>query len=64
MLYPIAPVAIATNTEIKGVEFFSSIPSRKMQKKQNRPRSKRIPRAVPISNEIGAVFACSPEERK
>jgi hypothetical protein len=47
-----------------GVEFFSSIPSLKIQKKQKRPRSKRIPKAVPISREIGAVLACSPDERK
>jgi hypothetical protein len=59
-----APVAIAIKTEMKGVEFFSSIPSRKMQKKQKRPRSKRIPSAVPMSKEIGAVFACSPEDRR
>ena len=45
------------------MEFFSSIPSRNMQKKEKRPRSKSIPKAVPISRDIGAVFDCSPDER-
>lgn len=63
MLYPIAPVAIATKTEMKGVEFFSSIPSLKIQKKQKRPRSNKRPRAVPINSEIGAVLACSPDDK-
>lgn len=56
-LYPIAPVAIAKSTETNGVEFFSSIPSRNMQKKQNLPLSNNRPRDAPINNEIGAVLA-------
>ena len=42
--------------------FLSSIPSRKIQKKQNRPRSSSKPRLTPIKSEIGAVEEFSDDE--
>ena len=61
--YPIDPVAIATSTERNGVVFLSSMPSRKMQKKQKRPRSSNNPRLIPIRRETGAVELDVFEER-
>ena len=46
---------MAVRTERNGVVFLSSIPSRKIQKKQKRPRSNSKPKLMPISKEIGAV---------
>jgi hypothetical protein len=40
------------------------MPSLKMQKKQNRPRSRSRPRLIPIKSEIGAVPEFSPWERR
>jgi hypothetical protein len=57
--YPIAPTAIALRIDKKGVVSRSSIASRKIQKKQNLPRSKVMPSAVPIKSER-AAFAPVP----
>jgi hypothetical protein len=52
--YPIAPTARATITD-KNPEFLrDSMLSRKIQKKQKRPRSKTIPSARPIRSENDA----------
>jgi hypothetical protein len=40
------------------------MPSLKIQKKQNRPRSRSKPRLIPINNEIGAVPEFSPLESR
>jgi hypothetical protein len=45
------------------VLFLSSIPSLKIQKKQNRPRSSKRPKLIPINREIGAVEFSKFEER-
>ena len=50
-----APTAIALRIERKGVVSRSSMTSRKIQKKQNRPLSKAIPRALPINSESAAL---------
>jgi hypothetical protein len=52
--YPMAPTAIALRIDRKGVVSLSSTASRKIQKKQNLPRSNAIPSALPINSERAA----------
>jgi hypothetical protein len=56
-LFAALPTAMALRTERIGVVLRSSMASRKIQKKQNRARSKIIPREVPIKSENDA---CAP----
>jgi hypothetical protein len=53
--YPIAPTAIALMIDKNGVVSRSSITSRKIQKKQNLPRSNAMPSALPIKSERAAL---------
>ena len=57
--YPTPPTAMALRIDRNGVVSRSSIASRKIQKKQNLPRSKVIPRAAPNRSEK-AAFAPVP----
>ncbi len=53
--YPIAPTAIALRIDKNGVVSRSSMASRKIQKKQKRPLSNAIPRALPINRDSAAL---------
>ena len=57
--YPTEPTAIALMIDKNGVVSRSSTASRKIQKKQNLPRSNAIPSALPIKSE-SAAFAPAP----
>lgn len=59
-----APVPSANKIAKNGVAFLNSMMSRKMQKKQNLPRSNNIPREIPINNEIDLVLPFSPADKR